>query len=328
MEKWRLFVLGLLLGSALTLSSCGDNGTGSDDDGDGGGGGGGSQDTAGVVWTPKALPNGVTGYDVVWGGGKFVAVGASGGAVSADGGTWTGTTGFSAKTVCYGNATYIAVNTEAYSGATWRSTDGVNWASSPLSYGGASWNLYYLYFRSGAGFTVYGGHYPGYTLLAESDQGLAWVVVDSLPQNSACKTIAADPSGTSGPILLKRDGIIVGPGYVDTLSPVTSALELNDVTYGSCWVIVADSGAVFTSANATDWTRRSTPVAGTAKHLRSVTWTGALFVAVGDYGTILTSPDGTTWAQRMSGVTYDLTGVAWSGSRLAAIGSGGILTSP
>ncbi|TMH41738.1 MAG: hypothetical protein E6H56_06985 [Betaproteobacteria bacterium] len=59
---------------------------------------------------------------------------------------------------------------------------------------------------------------------------------------------------------------------------------------------------------------------------------GTEFVAVGgasNSGTILTSPDGVTWTQRASGTVNTLSGVAWSGTKLVAVGNTGTaLTSP
>jgi len=326
MSRRTIFAGAALLGLAVVLGSCGDNATDSNDDG--GGGGGNQHDTAGTTWTAAALPDSLFGFDVIWGGGKFVAVGLGGGAVSSDGITWTATTGFSATKVRFGNASYVAISAGVYDSYVWRSSDGVNWATAPFNCSAWNWKLYYLVFRSSTGFTIYGTHYPNYALIANSATGSSWEIGDSLPMEWICKTVAVNPSNASSLIQLYFDGIIRGVGYVDTLSPVSSALELNDVVYGNRWVIVADSGVVFSSADGTVWTRETTPVSGTIKDLRSVVWSGTLYVAVGDYGTILTSPNGSAWTQRTSGVTYGLGAVAWSGQKLVAIGSGGIVTSP
>ncbi len=68
---------------------------------------------------------------------------------------------------------------------------------------------------------------------------------------------------------------------------------------------------------------------GVAADLYGVAWTGTRLVAVGDNGTVLTSPDGVTWTPQASGVSARLYGVAWTGTQLVAVGeSGTIVTSP
>jgi hypothetical protein len=69
---------------------------------------------------------------------------------------------------------------------------------------------------------------------------------------------------------------------------------------------------------------------GTGELLGAVTWTGSLAVAVGTSGTILSSHDGAAWTPHPTGSASQLTGVAASPDRVAAVmyGSAGVLTSP
>ena len=70
-------------------------------------------------------------------------------------------------------------------------------------------------------------------------------------------------------------------------------------------------------------------ISGTTYQLNSVTWTGTKLVAVGELGTILTSSDGVTWISQISGTTDLLYAVRWVGSQLVVMGENGtILTSP
>lgn len=306
---------------AITVATCSKSGSPT-----GPGGGNTPPDSAGVAWTARTLPNSLQGYDVVWGGSKFVAVGVGGGAVSADGTTWTGTTGLTAQGVCYGNASYVA---SGFTKDAWRSTDGVNWQTATPDVAEPSWDLRFVTYDAGS-FWAYGSYYVpgigGYWQGTSAD-GSAWSISKGLTLSDVRRVIAHAPGDATGPITLRGGSSRVsGPGYTTSLSP--TALVLNDVAYGDGWVIVADSGVIFTSTNGVAWNRVATPVQGTVKHLRAVVWTGSLFVAVGNLGTVLTSPTGATWTQRTSGVTYDLRGVAWSGQKLVAIGIGGILTSP
>jgi hypothetical protein len=54
--------------------------------------------------------------------------------------------------------------------------------------------------------------------------------------------------------------------------------------------------------------------------LNDVAWTGTNFVAVGDSGVILTSPDGVDWAEQASGTDVDLNAVAADGTDVVAVG--------
>lgn len=118
---------------------------------------------------------------------------------------------------------------------------------------------------------------------------------------------------------------------------------LSGVTWGgSQFVAVGDILAkgedyrlgtlIVTSPDGVTWSERSAPGVG----LRDVTWSGERFVAVGR-NSILTSQDGLTWeAQRAPVEGFDLTGIAWSGSLFAAVGTvqtagwgtGLVITSP
>lgn len=88
---------------------------------------------------------------------------------------------------------------------------------------------------------------------------------------------------------------------------------------GTRYVAVGTHGAIMRSSDGATWTQSASPV---TVDLYRATWAGTQFVAVGDQGTILTSPDGTTWTTRhSSGVPGNiLYGVAWSGSRIVAVG--------
>lgn len=68
---------------------------------------------------------------------------------------------------------------------------------------------------------------------------------------------------------------------------------------------------------------------GVTQELTSLAWADNHYVAVGSPGVVLTSSDGHTWVSQISGTEESLWSVAWSGSMLVAVGTGGtILTSP
>jgi hypothetical protein len=106
-------------------------------------------------------------------------------------------------------------------------------------------------------------------------------------------------------------------------------------TNGSIYVVVGNSGDIWTSPDSINWTKRTNPDT-TNRDLRGVTFGGGQFAAVGsapaaDGGSlILTSPDGITWTQRSTvPLTRNLTGVAYgNGTYVATTPGGVVLTSP
>ncbi len=69
------------------------------------------------------------------------------------------------------------------------------------------------------------------------------------------------------------------------------------------------------------------PVKNT-NNLNGIAWTGTKLVAVGNYGTILASVDqGFSWTPCSSGVYGNLKGIAWSGQKFIATGYNGIVLS-
>jgi hypothetical protein len=87
-------------------------------------------------------------------------------------------------------------------------------------------------------------------------------------------------------------------------------------------VVVGDAGTVLTSADGTNWTRRT--VAG-APLLSSVAAFPGGYVATGDDGALLTSPDAEAWTPRASGTTNWLYRVRFLNGLLLACGQNGTL---
>jgi len=104
--------------------------------------------------------------------------------------------------------------------------------------------------------------------------------------------------------------------------------QLNKVIWaGNRFVAVGDSGLIVTSPDGNTWTAQ---VSGTQAVLTDVTWTGSQYVAVGNIAAsgavVLTSPDAVTWTVPTASFPgtplagLDLTGVAYSGTNLVAVG--------
>lgn len=88
-------------------------------------------------------------------------------------------------------------------------------------------------------------------------------------------------------------------------------------------VAVGDAGAVYTSDDGTNWTRRTSVAIGTT-WLRGVTWrTNGVFCAVGEGGLVATSPNGITWTRQTSRTTAALNRVVPIPAGFAAVGDAG-----
>ena len=89
---------------------------------------------------------------------------------------------------------------------------------------------------------------------------------------------------------------IPGPNLGFQQSSVANADQIPDYAYGAGrWVVVSDSGKIFSSPDLVNWTQASS---GTTATMRGVNYVDSLFIATGDSATLLTSPDGFTWTRR------------------------------
>ncbi|MCC5788323.1 MAG: fibronectin type III domain-containing protein [Opitutales bacterium] len=106
------------------------------------------------------------------------------------------------------------------------------------------------------------------------------------------------------------------------LDEATSSIEMfnsevnanfNDVAYGDgVFVAVGDLGAVFTSIDGVEWTKRS---AGTNQNLRAIAYGNGTFVAVGTSGRRIVSTDsGETWDEGPIGAFVTFNDVMYNGS--------------
>lgn len=130
------------------------------------------------------------------------------------------------------------------------------------------------------------------------------------------------------------DGLVEGAPFGATGAVLamsgTGTTTLWDVAYGdSLFVVIGNSGTIYTSATGTDnWVRRSTP---TSSALLSIAHNGTSFTAVGVSGTIITSTDGIAWVLQTSGTANNLNSVAWDAANAQWIAVGStqtVITSP
>ena len=76
-------------------------------------------------------------------------------------------------------------------------------------------------------------------------------------------------------------------------------------------VAVGDNAVIFSSVDGARWSFQTNAPGAYPNWLLSVAWGAGMFVTTGEGGYVATSPDGTRWTARPSGVTSDLTRVAW-----------------
>jgi hypothetical protein len=89
---------------------------------------------------------------------------------------------------------------------------------------------------------------------------------------------------------------IPGPNLGFQQSSAANADQIPDYAYGAGrWVVVSDSGEIFSSADLVNWIQAPS---GTTATLRGVNYVDSLFIATGDSATLLTSPDGITWTSQ------------------------------
>ena len=283
---------------------------------------------------------------IVWSGTQFVAVALSGAVVtSPDGLTWTTrVAGTSYGVTSYGPlfsvtwapelSRFVAVG----GGNIMTSPDGITWtvntsgAISTAFLRGMVW--------TGKQFVAVGNVASSATqVIMTSPDGLGWSSSTS-PSSGALRGVA-----WSGTVLVAvGDVTLVSTDGYNWALEADATTRWNGIAWsGNQFVEVGDvagsSGKIRTSADGFTWTDRTV----TSPPLYGVAWTGMQFVAMGgtggqpayglggmfgNPGWLSTSTDGVTWTPRSisaAGTTYNTTytiyDVAWSGTRLVAVGA-------
>jgi hypothetical protein len=214
----------------------------------------------GLHWERNESGSSGAAYDVIYGGGRFVAVGG-GIFTSPDASHWSSQpTGYpnALLGVAYGNGRYVAVGQEevAYS-----SLDAMDWRA----------------------------HQTGTNWLRDVRFGKGMFVAIG-----ARTDITRNPDGSISSVgLLGQDLIVTsqdGLNWIGQPAPVDADGEtatLTSVEYGGGWFVVACAGGrILTSSDGTHWQTRNS---GTRDTLNSVRYADGHFYAVGDAGTVLKS---------------------------------------
>ncbi|MFZ3137531.1 MAG: CARDB domain-containing protein [Thermodesulfovibrionales bacterium] len=233
-----------------------------------------------------------------------------------------------AKTVAYGNNTFVAVISTTNM---LTSPDGLVWTPSTTAF---DWESLEGITYCNSIFVTVGR----YSIILISEDGQTWV--DTTP--STYFVVLGDVTYGNGQF------VVVG-GYFDHAEHHAAILtstngfswtkvlwpymaekhtRLTGITFGDnkfIAVSIYGDGGILASSNGINWTISNVGLTG----LLSIAYGNSKFVAVGTNGTILTSPDGNVWTPRTSGVLYSLYKIVYSNNNFIAVGdSGTILTSP
>ncbi|MBI5297950.1 MAG: WD40 repeat domain-containing protein [Chloroflexi bacterium] len=265
----------------------------------------------GISWTARSAPA-KEWYSVCWSSalGLFVAGcsdSTNGIMTSPDGITWTlrspGISGYWNSVAWFARlGVFVALST---TGALMYSFDGVNWIQGTAA------------------------EANGWRGICACDDLNRFVAVSSSGTNRVMHWTALDYAvASSGGGLFASVGASVCYTSANATTWTARTIPAGTyyaVGYKSSLYVAVGANVCATSTNGTSWTSR-TISAGT---WRAVTWASALslWIAVGDGGKIATSPDGTTWTARTSPTAGDWRAVAWSGTRLVALSSTGMIES-
>ena len=285
-----------------------------------------------ITWKIQTSMFNTVFYDVIWSGSIFVAVGYDSTIpnsviyTSPDGLSWTQRTipvlsaGYRLRAVAYSSSIprFVAVgrNESSSSSVVLTSTDGTAWTSQTNS---GSYILDVVW--SGTQFVATGDN------ICTSSDGMTWTT-RTKPDGyylrvvwSGTQFVAAGYYSSAGVIMTSANGT---DWALQTL-PVGTA-GLTGIAYsGSMFVAITgnDSKYFYTSPNGSLWTRHTVSGMENYFYQESITWTGSWFVLTGNRG-ICTSTDGVSWTQQAYS-DNSLYSIAYSGSRLVAVGAFGVI---
>jgi len=258
----------------------------------------------------RPSPTGANMLGVTYGGGQFVAVGASGNvAISGNGTNWVAVntgTNQQLNAVAYGNSTYVAVGNAAL---VISSPDGSTWTVRST---GAS------AFQNFNGVAFGNGTFVAVNIVGQvltSTDGASWSIIGSPPSGTwnnikyvgGVFVLVGISSGT-GAIATSSDGT-----SWNTVKTISSTSGVLDVAFGnSKWVAVNNSGSfTFAASNASDATYTAFSGLGDA-----VGFVNGVFVSDKRYF----SSDGFTW-NRLSYPNMDVNDIVTQNGLMVAVGA-------
>ncbi|MGV3773392.1 MAG: hypothetical protein ACO1QB_10860, partial [Verrucomicrobiales bacterium] len=173
---------------------------------------------------------------------------------------------------------------------------------------------------------VYDLFYDGEDVLQVGDRGQAylssdlenWMELDT----GSTKSLRSITYLAGKGIITGADGSVFFGTSLNDLTPISlpTADWLEGVAASSTIAVaVGDNGAIYSSPDGQNWTRRG----NYSEWFRSVAYSGSLFVAVGEGGKMVQSADGINWDEKTLPTTADLNKVGWIGERFWVVGDEG-----
>jgi hypothetical protein len=268
---------------------------------------------------------------------QFLAVGEQTVLASEDGKTWFSPTAQSdgGNFVVWAKDRYFTARYNSVG----RSLDGVRWTASQLApFGRAHWANGIAYDRNADRLVAAGGgHSSGRptALFWYSQDGSSWDWITVGEDYGAYDYTFHDIIFSEGRLVAVGGRPISDTPSLNLLvvSPPNEELSsrskdgLTPCHYGvssgaGLFVIVGESGSIFTSQDLQQWESRDSGVTNT---LRSVAFGQGLFVAVGEQGAILRSADGLNWAKDPSVVSHTLNRITHANGTFVAVGDNGTI---
>lgn len=295
-----------------------------------------------AAWSPRASGVAANLWGVAAGGDQFVAVGERGTILSSpDGATWTARASGTDKwllAATYDWGHFVVVGD---AGTILVSRDAVTWRTVEIA-GNFSARWPYVPRRLNAvavQASAWGGGTPSSAFNAVGEDGVA---VWGLPLDPTWGGIADVGAGwirgiaygAGREVRVGRDGVSLtykGPitenGIIHTATAFTPRVgaNLESIVFArDQFVAVGQAGAVFVSANATNWNERPR---FTSAHLFGVAYFNHEFVAVGDGGAVWRTSDTAAWSGVPVVTSRVLRAVAAATDRIVAVGEGGTILS-
>jgi hypothetical protein len=283
----------------------------------------------GTTWT-TAETDLAAFNEIIYAGGRFLAVGFYETATSVDGVVWTSSTEIPSviQSVVYVDNQYVAVGSDGNSvGTVLTSPDGLNWTIVQSAHS------IRRIARSGAdGRLVAAG--LSHIARRSTDDGATWAFAQLGPtvsDNYLFLDLVWSPSAAAFVAHVQVAANQYAYTSVDGASwtrrgsmPCNGALAASPTRLVNVGFSIVGA-CVSVSDDGTTWTSGAPP---STSSMAGVFWTGSQFVGVGSNGLIATSPDGIAWTVRTSNVSATLNGGTASGTAIVVVGaSGTIVTS-
>ena len=255
---------------------------------------------------------------VVYGGGRFVAVGPNGAvASSVDGEVWTYHPrvegGPYLREVIWTGSRYVAVGSE---GVMMASEDGVSWSAVSSPDPGGNYNLESVAW-SGSQYAVTGKYRTGSSgALWTSPDGETWTLRDS-SSSIYPRSVQWDGRqfiwiGEAGRVATSPDGAVWEVQYLG------SSLTMLNLVWNGSQYLLTNAAVVWTSSDAQTWELHE-GLSGVPTV--DIAWVGNRYVGV-EGNRISTSPDGLSWTVENQ-ARGSVLGVGWDGRQAVVVGTAG-----